>query len=134
MNDQPTEKTIHPTGTCFDDAVHNAAEYARQLSLEEAHRDLVIVHAIICPPEHPQGIAHAWVEIPATKLVMFDGIVEGKREKFVSPIEEFYERMNVQESTRYTVQEAVERDREERSGGPWEEKYKRLTKEGKRRP
>ena len=125
---QPTEGlAIQPTHEAFDDALDYLAV------LVEADRTLVdsgslfLVHAIALVPDGPNAgkpFSHAWVELG--EKVCLGGLLDGVRVFYSVPLAEFYEKMRVQESTRYTVREAVAENYRTNHYGPWLEKYRAL--------
>jgi hypothetical protein len=123
---------IYPTHRCFDDAIEYCEEQARADA--PGWRDLILVHAIILvPEENPPGsdavpgerAVHAWVE--DGDLVWDAGVLEdGRRVRFSVERAEYYAHYRVQETTRYTMLEALIENQRSRSYGPWRSEYQAL--------
>jgi hypothetical protein len=124
------ETTIYPTHSCFDDAMEfvdwMAVEFADE---KEGLEGISLVHSIN-ETQDGKRYAHAWVEDSSTDVAIFAGIFKGVKAYFGSPIKEFYARYNVQETTRYTVTEAIMNNLRTYNFGPWEEKYIALCANG----
>jgi hypothetical protein len=136
---EPTEGlTVHPTHTCFDDAL----DYIEALIRQDVHlvrrnsSKLFVVHGICLKPEGPtkgEPFAHAWVEDEYSEpeaRVWQGGILNGERIFYALDRVEFFQRMRVQECTRYTLREASDHNHRTNHYGPWLDKYKRLCREG----
>lgn len=128
-----TNKTIHPTGTCFDDALglmmailkeNETSPRRTQIRLRER---LYLVHGVTMILGKPS--AHAWVEYDHTGQVLFVGILDGKRENLAAPREEYYRELKVTATTRYLYRDMFRLNRATGHHGPWEERYKRLCKD-----
>jgi hypothetical protein len=136
---------IHPTNTCFDDALDYLEAIAMHKSLEELHRH-VLVHGICLMPKggkDPEGtrFAHAWVERdirpppnhsllgPSTREVLQAGFLEGERVLIWMPRDFFNVTMRPQEETCYTIEQAWLLNRIHNTYGPWKPEYVALCKE-----
>lgn len=118
---------IYPTHTCFDDALDMLTEIIKT-NPEVAHsNELLLVHGICFPPDYGE-FSHAWIE-KSGKYVLWTGILDGKRQEFVSEIAEYYDFFHVQETTKYTPKEAWLENSKHVTFGPWVEKYKNLCRE-----
>lgn len=124
---------IHPTGTCFDDALDLIAEIVKAHPDAAYTREFELVHAICHPPEFHK-FAHAWVETDQGKgVAIFFGIIDGRREQIATRAEEYRQRLNVLEETRYTPYQAYQMNDKHENYGPWEQRYIDLTRDKGRR-
>lgn len=125
--------TLYPTHTCFDDAVDFVNLIADKCpdkcpeAIKEAVSRLVIVHAICLLP-NGSPYAHAWVEDKEEGICVFRFIVKNKPKYFNTPIEKYYVKFQVQETTKYTIEQAVKETRRTGTSGPWEQRYLVLTR------
>jgi hypothetical protein len=120
--------TIHPTRSCFDDALDFiAAAVTRHGPWAVEH--LRLVHAICRIPEgqHKAGrrFAHAWVE-QDRQIVIQAGLIDGQKAYYGTLRRDHYRELRVECSTVYTVEEAWERNRDSNHYGPWEPTYRDL--------
>lgn len=119
--------TIHPTHTCFDDAVEILMLATEHGAVRTG--EFVIVHAIVEPPGEV-AMAHAWVEHPARDRALFIGIVgdaaDGRRDVLMARRSEYRAELGVRESTSYTLDQAIREELRTGQCGPWEAKYQRL--------
>ena len=118
---------IYPTHTCFDDAVQIMADLVRENRETLNSNRFVIVHAIVAP--EGKESSHAWVEDTEKNLVIFMGLLNGDRMSFSVDLGEYYLKMNVRDFTKYTIAECIAEEKktgQERSYGPWKEKYREL--------
>jgi len=113
--------TVYPTYTCFDDAM----EFIDYVAMEYKDEDmsfLTLVHGII-NGDDGESYAHAWCEESGMKVAIFAGFLRGEKTYFYSPVDEFYEKYKVKETIRYTIPEAIAKNREYIHFGPWDPKY-----------
>lgn len=115
--------TIHPTRTCFDDAVEILL--AMVLAGQD-HDQIKVVHGMILsnePNHEGELIAHGWVECGPE--VFFRGLLDGKVVDISTTRREYYKRIQIVELIRYTPAEVA--DHAERAGhtGPWAEPFTR---------
>lgn len=129
MINMQVNPVMHPTGTCFDDALELLAFF-----IEEDKRrieTLVLVHGIcLKPPGYPREgapFAHAWLE--EGDLVWSAAILDGVKVQFSCEGEDFRRQLRVQEATRYTPREASAENMRTNHYGPWVEKYRSLCKD-----
>jgi hypothetical protein len=114
----------NPWGSCFDSAAHNLI----------ANRDvdgLRMVHGIGIanrPGQEGLRVAHAWLEFPHEKVgkVAFDPIWL----KFV-PADLYRKNLQVQYSVEYTRWDFMDLWHKHEFPGPWDEKIKKYTSEGR---
>jgi len=118
---------IHPTHTCFDDALDFFAEAGIPPNMIDEFR---VVHGICVAPDH-QSYAHAWVEHVDTRQCIQAGIFNGKRIFHAAPLATYYARLRVQEITRYTPNAALRENHRTGHYGPWVEKYRALCSRNK---
>lgn len=119
MMDQ--NNTVYPTHSCFDDAL----EFINYVALEYRDEDtsmISLVHGIV-RGDDGNNYAHGWVEDSSTRLAIFAGVLKGEKIYFYTPIEEFYTKNRVKETTKYTIKEAIENNIRTIHFGPWEPKY-----------
>ena len=123
--------TIHPTHTCFDDALG----FLEQLADAGVHiagiRQHTVVHGICLAPDG-ELFAHAWVEHDELDAVWQGGIIDGQHVWHTMARPRFYASMRVMESTKYTVDEAVAHNYRTGTYGPWVEAYAKLCGRGNR--
>jgi hypothetical protein len=86
--------------------------------------DLYLVHGVTMITGKPS--AHAWVEYDFNNTALFVGILNGKRENFSAPRDEYYRELQVVEHTRYRYREAFAFNRATGHYGPWNERYKKM--------
>lgn len=125
------ETTIYPTHSCFDDAMEFIDWMALEFKEDKDLDELFLVHSIN-QTNAGRAYAHAWVEDNNSGVAVFAGIYKGEKAYFYSPVKDFYDRFNVQETTKYTVKEAVENNLRTCNYGPWEDKYIALCANGDR--
>lgn len=122
---------IHPTHTCFDDALDMLQEAIKANPDSFTSDELKLVHAICLNPKGEE-YSHAWIESTnshAVNIVWFTGIYNGKRRQFAADPKEYYEEMKVKETTKYTPMQAWKMNEKFVTYGPWELKYQVLTKD-----
>ena len=121
--------TIHPTNTCFDDAL----DYIEMLAssgvtpavLNEHH----VVHGVCLWPQNQPGsesesdrrFAHGWVE--RGEWAIQCGLIEGVRVYYQMPRDQMHEYLRVQRFTRYTLREALHHNEQSGHYGPWDLDY-----------
>lgn len=115
---------IYPTGSCFDDAIEIIKAAAK--NGQPNWRNMIIIHGI-CVDPGGKKFSHAWVEDNQECLWM--GIIKGETVIAVANRTEFYEYMSVQDTTAYTIEQAVHEERRTGKCGPWEQKYLDLCKQ-----
>lgn len=118
--------TIFPTFECFTEALELVAYLSR---IPDVINYITLVHGI-CLAENGREFAHAWVEDSNDETVIFCGVYMGKKVYLSAPFKNYFETFKVKETTRYTVPEALWRNLETVSYGPWEDKYKALCGNG----
>ena len=120
--------TIHPTHTCFDDAVEFIEELIKEHpdKLEDIKTSLLLVHGICLLP-NGQRYAHGWVEDNKTDSCYFKGIVESECVFLQADRPGFYENFKVQETTKYTLWQVHLENMLSGTFGPWDKKYLALT-------
>lgn len=123
------ETQIYPTHTCFDDAIEFIELLIKENPdlKEDIKANILIVHSICLMPDG-RPYAHAWVEDKKDDTSIFRGIIDGEATYLIAPRTEYYERFRVQETTKYTLYQALEENRKSNTYGPWKEKYRKLTK------
>jgi hypothetical protein len=116
--------TIHPTHSCFDDAM----EFI-ELRLKEdptlAHdKRLQVVHArceVLTGPSAGQVIVHAWAE---ENGAIFDaGLIEGTRFVYELSPAEFAVNLRIIDATRYTLKDVHRENVRYGTFGPWKDEY-----------
>ncbi len=123
-----TGLTIYPTHTCFDDALEYIAEIVkRNVFLIDSDQHF-LVHGILLSPDFG-AYSHAWVE--EGDFVWFGGIIEGQKGYCQVARNEFYEEMQVQEVTKYSIRKARRENLRTGHYGPWLDKYRQLTRDYK---
>lgn len=116
-----SETLIFPTHSCFDDALDLAEALVMQ-DRREAGK-LFVVHAICLMPDG-RPYAHAWLE--REDCCLFVGVIEGREVPLEAAKDEFYVEYKVQESTRYTLREALAENVRTNHYGPWKPEYEAL--------
>lgn len=126
--------TVHPTHKCFDDAFEfiELLVKAHPDKIGDIKANLLIVHAICLMPDG-RKYSHAWVEDIQENQCIFRGIIAGKSEWLSAPLPEYHAELKVHEFTRYTLKEACKKNLLTMTYGPWEEKYKQLTRNAQRK-
>lgn len=119
--------TIFPTHHCFDDALDFITARVRQDPAVAESDTLTLVHGIARLP-NPDGqlqpgerFAHAWVE--EGNHVWAAGVLDGQRIYFRAERDEYYARLRVEQTTRYSILEAWAENRRTCSYGPWKLEY-----------
>jgi len=122
---------IHPTFSCFDDAI----EFLEALAIAgmPAHKlgQYRLVHAVCVAPDGAK-YAHAWVEHRLRKSAWLAGIVEGKRVVYSLRLPELYEIYQPEQMTRYTPREASRENYRTGTQGPWKPEYQALCSDERR--
>jgi hypothetical protein len=114
---------VQPTHTCFDDAMDLLDAFATQRP--DIIDDLRLVHGICLDPAG-EPFSHAWLEDTATAQVLFVGIVNGERMNLAGDRADYYQEARVQETTTYTLHEALAENTRSHHFGPWEPRYRAL--------
>jgi hypothetical protein len=124
---------LMPTHSCFDDSLSYISDAVLE-NKAEAVEHLRLVHGICLAAEGPQKdrpFAHAWVEQDRS-VVIQAALLDGEKIWFGCLRKEFYAKMRVQVSTVYTVEEAVHKNWEHGTYGPWDTAYRALCANGSR--
>lgn len=114
---------IHPTHTCFDDALDYLGEIAAKHPAALIFENIRLVHAICLMPDGTP-YSHGWVESDA--FAYFFGICDGERIRIQVDAKEYRRELKVIESTEYTYEQAYQENYRHRNFGPWVEKYRKL--------
>lgn len=121
--DRQVEQCIYPTNECFNDAMEILGVL---LTEKEVPPDqLRLVHGI-CLMDDGTRFAHAWVERERTCL--FLGLYQGERVLCQVPRQEYYQRLRVEQRTKYTMAQAARESARTVSYGPWKAAYLALTR------
>lgn len=122
--------TIKGTGTCFEDMTHKFIEMVVGKEGRGAHYpNLFLVHGI-CLFKSGEPYAHAWIEMDGEAYFSAIAIEMGNEKVMCRcPREQFDREYRVQDFTRYTFNELLKHHAHELP--PYENKYKKLTKDGK---
>lgn len=123
------DQIIHPTGTCFTDAMELLNEVA--LHNPDALDHYTLVHAIcIAPTVGNDGsvapgelFAHAWLEkVTATGRVEAwqKGVLEGYEVVYAVDVAELEQLLKPQRTWKYSPRMALECNRRSHMLGPWE--------------
>jgi hypothetical protein len=118
------EDMIYPTHKAFDDALEFLDEMAMQKNPLLFSGRFKLVHAIVGAPGGRDS-AQAWVE-ENEQYVIFAGILNGVKRYFIANRKEFYDDINVKETTKYTVEQAIEQNLLHKTFGPWVKRYQEL--------
>lgn len=118
------DDAIHPTHRAFDDALEFIEELARHKNPLLFSGRLRVVHAVVAAPNGREA-AQAWIE-QDNQYVIFAGILDGVRSYFAADRQEYYDDIKVKETTKYTVQQALELNLIHKTFGPWERRYQVL--------
>jgi hypothetical protein len=117
------EIVIHPTHTCFDDALDLVEDLMKSDSSFD-WKNCLIVHGIA---DCGQLYSHAWLEYGDCCIEM--GILDGERVIFEQDKKKYYESRKISDVTKYTVHEALKENLKHEHYGPWEQKYLELCKD-----
>lgn len=111
------ELTIHPTGTCFDDALDFFAQLLKESPLRARTPDVFLVHGVcLFPTGAPY--AHAWVE--ERGKIWFSGKLHGTLAFFKGEKDEFVREFRVIAERKYTPAEAWKQNHLFVHYGPWD--------------
>jgi hypothetical protein len=116
-----TGVVLHPTHTCFDDAVENLI-YLMERDGRHIVKDARIVHAVIAPDG--EEMSHAWLEYRGE--VYFTAVKDGRRVLVVAGIAEYEAKSKIKHVTKYTLWEAYEEEKRTGHYGPWDPQYRAL--------
>ena len=116
--------SIHPTHSCFDDALDFLANLLRDNPGLADAGTVHLVHGILLTPATSEPFAHAWVEYSGA--VWQCGILNGKRICYGMDPTEFAEKLRPQDVTRYTPRQAWKENERSNTFGPWVERYQEL--------
>jgi len=123
--------TLYPTGKCFD----NALDFIGYRLEQGFSPKLLLVHGIALFPVGPRAgerFSHAWCE--EGDVVWESGLtLEGVLVYCVRRKAEFYARMRVERTTKYTIAEAYAMNAQHMNYGPWEQEYLALCRNYRRR-
>ncbi len=114
---------LHPTHTCFDDALTNLIFIMKRYGTKPVRTgEVIIVHAIIAPDG--EDIGHAWIETPTS--VFFTSIMKGERVLVEANKIEYLARSNWKYVRKYTLFEAYAEELRSGHYGPWDAKIREL--------
>lgn len=113
--------TIHPTHTCFDDAIELLELAARDETPAAQFARMVLVHAIVLHPTTGEPYAHAWVEEDG--IAWQAGILNGERITYAVAAAELRAKLRVQREIRYCPEEVWRMNRMFETFGPWEPEF-----------
>lgn len=116
-----TPAAVHPTHTCFDDAIEYLELLCKAGCSPGVVREHVVVHAICCNPDTGKLFAHAWVEMGASAVQA--GIIGGVKQYYAIPVADLLTHFGVERCTRYTADEVVEHNFRTGHYGPWLDEY-----------
>lgn len=118
-------ETVHPTHTCFDDALELFMVFAKNQRIRP-----MLVHAI-CQKEDGSKFSYAWVERDG--VVYFAGLVNGKKYGFECELPAYYGKFGVLEHTKYSFEDLLDMVKQNPSlkAGPWKKEYQELTRDHK---
>jgi hypothetical protein len=127
MIEEGTNNTVYPTHSCFDDAM----EFIDYLAVEfkDESMPIQLVHGLM-KGDDGQLHAHAWVEESNMGLAVFAGIHRGQKTYFYTPVKDFYACYRITETTKYSIEEALQNNLRTIHFGPWEPKYVALQGDG----
>lgn len=114
--------SLLPTGHCFDDALDLITERVNESGAAVVDR-LTLVHAI-CVATDGTRYAHAWVEEDGTAWDA--AMLHGRRIYYAVAREEFEAARRVEQTTRYTIAEALAENARTQTYGPWRPEYQAL--------
>lgn len=116
---------IHPTHTCFDDALDHIEKLlmVRKLPPTLVARDYRLVHGLYrcqtADSDHPRTIAHAYVLEKPKGLVWQDGYQDGERITYGITRAEFHSLMKPLHETSYSMLQAYKMNIKHNNYGPW---------------
>lgn len=121
--------TIHPTNSCFDDALEMLEARIRKEPELARSSLLVLVHAIcLIPEDHPEAghrFAHCWLEEGGANAWQA-GFLDGERVVYLMNARELELELRVEKAWRYTPREVWEHNRRTETYGPWEPELQAL--------
>jgi len=130
MADEEKKITIAMTGSCFDDALDHITDILKAQTgpagIDACREKLRLVHGICLNPAG-EPYSHAWAEEDGDCWLI--GFVGEAKIAGLAPRADFYEKLMVQESTAYTLNEVWEHNRRTGHYGPWEDRYWDLCKD-----
>lgn len=121
---------IHPTHTCFDDAMDFLAEVAKERPEDLRAARYLVVHAICRKPGTEDRFSHAWVLDTKMDLAIQRGILNGEPIWFCSSRADLEADLRPLEARRYTPREACAENEASGHFGPWEPRYAALCRTG----
>jgi hypothetical protein len=121
--DRQVEQALLPTHTCFDDAMDLLVEMITVRKVPPAQ--LRLVHGIGLLADG-RRFAHAWVERGPS--CYFVGLYQGQRGLCTVVRQDYYQRLRVQERTKYTPWQALRENQRTISYGPWKPAYLALAR------
>lgn len=131
MTPTTNEKTIFPTGTCFDDCI----DYLNHLALEnpanikKLNEDYRVCHGI-CLMDSGEPFAHAWLEY--RNSVIDGGIYQGEKVAVRIAKHEFYANLKPLKVIRYTLKMCCHLEKRVfKYQGPWDPEIRALCKDTK---
>lgn len=122
---------ILPTGTCFEDCT---LKFAELVKANPSKPNLYLVHGILTMPVTDKPYSHAWIELDGRAIESGINSATGEKLAVVRPVEVFHRENRVQDFTRYSLSDLIALCANGRGSEtpPWEEKYRRLTKDRNR--
>lgn len=119
-----------PTHSCYDDCMR----FLLTFNEPKIRRTSSIVHAICQPPGTNTSYAHAWAEFDDKekgRLAIQGLLFEGAFVYVGVPVDEYRLAQGVVDETRYTFTEALVHGGKHDTSGPWLQKYRDQTIEGR---
>lgn len=116
---ETSEKTIYPTGTCFDDVADYINDLSRRRKIAELE-SLTICHGIAANDDGSIR-AHAWLEHGEPRRVIDFGFMDGAKIVFEVPAVEYHPKSGTIECREYTIREIAMCGHlsENKGCGPW---------------
>ena len=128
---------IHPTHSCFDDAIEFLSRRVTENPARAHETRLRLVHGIAIALSdvadglvHGEPFAHAWVEedVPGEPepRIWQSGILNGQQIFFAMTSSEFARQLEIRARTVYTIRQVYHENRRSGTYGPWPAAYRAL--------
>lgn len=124
-----SEVIIHPTHSCFDDAIDyiNFLATENPSDIQRMNKEYRVCHGICLFPDG-EKYAHAWLEYRNSTIE--GGIYDGQKVAVRQPKADFYKRQRPVKVLRYTIKQTIKLEKDIYGYcGPWDPEIRALCRD-----